>query len=331
MRGGFGGASTLSAEDANAIADEISGIVAVSRSMRGREQVQANGQNWRPALQGEDPEILQIRVLPLVSGEMFTAQDVRNSAKVCVGGQTIVDQLFGGDDPVGQTLRIGAIPVKILGVLSKKGFNYFGSDQDDTVILPYSSVMRRLSRPRSNLSSITLQAVSPESIPTIKAEIESLLTQRRSGRSPDFMVRDQLELAETATETSRTMTVLLGAIAGVSLLVGGIGIMNIMLVSVTERTREIGIRLAVGAHSTDVLAQFLFEAVFLSLLGGALGVALGVGASQIVADTLNWPVLISVPAIVTALSVSAAIGIFFGFYPARKAAMLDPIDARRYE
>lgn len=331
VRGGFGGASTLSAEDADSIADEVPGIVAVSRSVRSREQVQANGQNWRPSIQGEDPEFLQIRVWPLVSGDMFTAQDVRNSAKVCVVGQTVVDQLFGGEDPVGQTLRIGSVPVKILGVLSKKGYNYFGSDQDDAVVLPYTTVMRRLSRPRTNLSSITIQALSPELIPSVKAEVESLLTQRRSGREPDFMVRDQLELAETATETSRTMTVLLGAIAGVSLLVGGIGIMNIMLVSVTERTREIGIRLAVGAHSTDVLAQFLFEAVFLSVLGGALGVSLGVGASQIVADTLKWPVLISVPAIVIALSVSAAIGIFFGFYPARKAAMLDPIDALRYE
>ena len=331
VRGGFGGASTLTAEDADAIAAEVAGIVGVSRSVGGGEQVQANGQNWRPALQGEDPDILQIRVWPLVSGEMFTEQDVRNAAKVCVVGQTVVDQLFGGVDPVGQTLRIGSVPVRILGVLSKKGFNYFGSDQDDTVIMPYTTVMRRLSRPRTNLSSITLQAAAPELIAGIKTEIESLLTQRRQGREPDFMVRDQLELAETATASSDIMTKLLAAIAGVSLLVGGIGIMNIMLVSVTERTREIGIRLAVGAHSKDVLAQFLFEAVMLSLLGGALGVAIGVGASQILANTLKWPVLISMPAITIALGVSAAIGIFFGFYPARKAAMLDPIDALRYE
>ena len=306
VRGGFGGASTLTAEDADAIAAEVAGIVGVSRSVRGREQVQANGQNWRPALQGEDPDILQIRVWPLVSGEMFTEQDVRNAAKVCVVGQTVVDQLFGGVDPVGQTLRIGSVPVRILGVLSKKGFNYFGSDQDDTVIMPYTTVMRRLSRPRTNLSSITLQAAAPELIAGIKTEIESLLTQRRQGREPDFMVRDQLELAETATASSDIMTKLLAAIAGVSLLVG-------------------------GAHSKDVLAQFLFEAVMLSLLGGALGVAIGVGASQILANTLKWPVLISMPAITIALGVSAAIGIFFGFYPARKAAMLDPIDALRYE
>ncbi len=331
VRGGWGAASTLSAEDADAIAAEVPGVLAISRSVRSRDQVQANGQNWRPQIQGEDPEILQIRVWPLTSGDMFTGQDVRNSAKVCVVGQTIVDQLFAGEDPVGQTLRIGSVPVRILGVLSKKGYNYFGSDQDDTIIMPYSTVMRRLSRPRTNLSSITLQAASPELIDPIKTEIESLLTQRRQGREPDFMVRDQLELAETATATSKTMTVLLGAIAGVSLLVGGIGIMNIMLVSVTERTREIGIRLAVGAHSKDVLAQFLFEAVMLSVLGGALGVSLGIGASQIVANTLKWPVLISTPAVVIALAVSAAIGIFFGFYPARKAALLDPIDALRYE
>jgi len=331
VRGGFGSTSTLTADDADAIAQEVPGIVAVSRSVRSREQVLANGQNWRPSIAGEDPEILDIRVWPLISGEMFTARDVASANKVCVVGQTVVDQLFDGEDPVGKTLRVGRIPVKILGVLSKKGFNYFGSDQDDTVILPYSTVMRRLGRPRTNISSITIQAASPELIASIKLEIESLLSQRRNGREPDFMVRDQLELAETATATSKTMTVLLGAIAGVSLLVGGIGIMNIMLVSVTERTREIGIRLAVGAHSNDVLLQFLFEAVLLSVLGGGLGVALGIGASEIVANTLNWPVLISMPAIVIALSVSAMIGIFFGFYPARKAAMLDPIDALRYE
>lgn len=331
VRGGFGSSSSLTAEDADAIAEEVPGIVAVSRSLRSRDQVLANGQNWRPSIAGEDPEILDIRVWPLVSGEMFTARDVASANKVCVVGQTIVDQLFDGEDPVGQTLRVGRIPVKILGVLSKKGFNYFGSDQDDTVILPYTTVMRRLGRPRTNISSITIQAASPDLIGPVKLEIESLLSQRRNGREPDFMVRDQLELAETATATSKTMTVLLGAIAGVSLLVGGIGIMNIMLVSVTERTREIGIRLAVGAHGNDVLLQFLFEAVLLSVLGGGLGVALGIGASQVVASTLNWPVLISVPAIVIALSVSAIIGIFFGFYPARKAAMLDPIDALRYE
>jgi putative ABC transport system permease protein len=331
VRGGFGTSSTLTAEDADAISNEVAGVVAVSRSVRDRAQVLANGQNWRPSVQGEDPEILDIRVWPLVSGDMFTHQDVKSAAKVCVVGQTVVDQLFGGDDPIGQTLRVGAVPVKIVGVLAKKGFNYFGSDQDDTIILPYTTVMRRIGRPRTNISNITIQAAAPELIAPIKLEIEALLTQRRNGREPDFMVRDQLELAETATATSKTMTVLLGAIAGVSLLVGGIGIMNIMLVSVTERTREIGIRLAVGAHGNDVLLQFLFEAVLLSVLGGGLGVTLGIGASQIVANTLNWPVLISVPAIVIALTVSAAIGIFFGFYPARKAAMLDPIDALRYE
>ena len=331
VRGGYGSSSSLTAEDADAIVAEIPGVVAVSRSVRDRAQVLANGQNWRPSVQGEDPEILDIRVWPLVAGEMFTHQDVKSGAKVCVIGQTVVDQLFGGDDPIGQTLRVGAVPVKILGVLSKKGFNYFGSDQDDTIILPYTTVMRRIGRPRTNISSITIQAAAPELIAPIKAEIESLLNQRRNNREPDFMVRDQLELAETATATSKTMTVLLGAIAGVSLLVGGIGIMNIMLVSVTERTREIGIRLAVGAHGRDVLTQFLLEAVLLSVLGGGIGVALGIGSSQIVAETLKWPVLISMPAIVIALTVSAAIGIFFGFYPARKAAMLDPIDALRYE
>jgi len=257
--------------------------------------------------------------------------DVMNAAKVCVIGQTVVDQLFGDDDPIGQTMRIGSTPVKIIGVLSKKGYSYFGSDQDDTVILPYTTVMRRLGRPRTNLTSITLQAASPNLIPLIKSEVEALLTQRRSGREPDFMVRDQLELAETATATSRTMTLLLGAVAVVSFIVGGIGIMNIMLVSVTERTREIGIRMAIGARGRDILLQFLIEAVTLSIIGGALGICGGIAVSKVIAAKMDWPTLTSTTSIAVAFVFSAAVGIFFGFYPARKASKLDPIDALRYE
>jgi putative ABC transport system permease protein len=233
-------------------------------------------------------------------------------------------------DPIGQTLRIRNIPVKIVGVLTPKGFNYFGSDQDDVVIVPHTTAMRRTSR-RDRLSSILIQAQSAELMPTIQQDVTDLLQQRRQGREPDFTVRNQLELAEAATATSRTMTALLGAIAGVSLIVGGIGIMNIMLVSVTERTREIGIRLAVGAHGKDVLLQFLAEAVVLSLMGGILGILTGIGASELVSRLNGWPISVSSTAVTGAFLFSGAVGVFFGFYPARKAARLDPIEALRYE
>jgi putative ABC transport system permease protein len=261
---------------------------------------------------------------------MFTEADVRSAAKVCVIGRTVADQLFPDGDPVGQTLRIRNIPFKVVGVLGAKGFNYFGQDQDDIVIIPYTSHLKRIAR-RPNLNSIVVQAQSPEQMDRIQQDITDLLQQRRNGRDPDFTVRNQQELAEAATKTTKTMTVLLGAIAGVSLIVGGIGIMNIMLVSVTERTREIGIRLAVGAHGRDVLTQFLIEAIILSSMGGTIGVILGVGSSQLISKLNGWPVLVSTTAIVGAVAFSAAIGVFFGFYPARKAAQLDPIDALRYE
>ncbi|HEY0944554.1 MAG TPA: ABC transporter permease [Opitutaceae bacterium] len=330
MRGGWGTASTLTVEDAEAINREVAGIVAVSPEVRDRQQVLANGLNWNTQVQGSAPDFLSIRSWTLSDGDVFTEADVRSAAKVCVIGNTIAEQLFPGIDPVGQTLRIRNLPFKILGVLSPKGFNYFGQDQDDVVVVPYTSAMKRVTR-RDRINSIAIQAQSPEAMPRIQQDVTDLLTQRRQGREPDFTVRNQLELAEAATATSRTMTVLLGAIAGVSLVVGGIGIMNIMLVSVTERTREIGIRLAVGAHGRDVLAQFLIEAIILSLLGGAIGVALGIGTSQVVSYYFKWPVLVSTAAIVVALGSSIAIGVFFGYYPARKAAQLDPIDALRYE
>ena len=330
MRGGWGTASSLTVEDATAISEEIAGVVAVSPEMRDRNQVLANGLNWNSQIQGEDVSYLDIRLWSIAEGEMFNEGDVRGATKVCVIGKTVATQLFPDSDPIGQNLRIRNIPFKILGVLSAKGFNFFGQDQDDIVIIPYTSHLRRIAR-RPNLNSILIQAQTPEIMARVQQDITDLLQQRRNGREPDFTVRNQQEIAEAATATTKTMTVLLGAIAGVSLIVGGIGIMNIMLVSVTERTREIGIRLAVGAHGRDVLTQFLIEAIILSLMGGTLGVLLGVGSSQLISRLNGWPVLVSTSAIVGAVAFSAAIGVFFGFYPARKAAQLDPIEALRYE
>ena len=330
VRGGFGTASSLTIEDALAIRNEIAGVANFSPEMRDRQQVLANGLNWSTQIQGEDVSYLDIRTWPIGEGAMFSDADVRSAAKVCVIGKTVGDQLFQGMDPVGQTLRIRNIPFKIVGILSPKGFNYFGQDQDDVVLIPYTSHLKRIAR-RPNLNSIVIQADTADHMARIQQDVTDLLQQRRNGKDPDFTVRNQQELAEAATATTKTMTVLLAAIAGVSLVVGGIGIMNIMLVSVTERTREIGIRLAVGAHGRDVLLQFLTEAIILSLMGGGLGITLGVGSSQLISKLNGWPVLVSTDAIVGAVAFSAAIGVFFGFYPARKAAQLDPIEALRYE
>lgn len=330
MRGGWGSAPTLTVEDAEAIEREVTGIVGVSPEVRDRNQVLANGLNWNTSVNGESPDYPDIRSWKIASGSMFSEQDVRSVAKVCVIGKTVADQLFANSDPVGQTLRIRNIPFKILGVLDAKGFNLFGQDQDDAVLVPYTSHMKRLSR-RTNISSILIQAASADVIDKVQKDITEVLTQRRKGREADFTVRNQVELAQTATATTQTMTLLLAAIASVSLLVGGIGIMNIMLVSVTERTREIGIRLAIGAHGRDVLMQFLIEATILSSLGGVIGILLGIGSSQLVSHLNGWPVLVSTASVVIAFVFSAAVGMFFGFYPARKAAQLDPIDALRYE
>jgi putative ABC transport system permease protein len=276
---------------------------------------------------------LEIRQWPLSQGSMFGEQDVRGASKVAVIGQTISKQLFPDGNVIGQVLRIKNVPFVIVGELMPKGLSVMGSDQDDVVIVPYTSAMRRLFG-ATMLRGITVQASSPNALTEVQNEITDLLRQRhriQPGRDDDFTVRTQQEIAEAATATSKVMTALLAAIASVSLLVGGIGIMNIMLVSVTERTREIGIRMAVGAHGRHIRLQFLIEAITMSVIGGVIGIVLGVAISKILASHNHWPTLTSPTSIIVAFLFSAAVGIVFGFYPAHKASQLDPIDALRYE
>jgi putative ABC transport system permease protein len=330
---GWGSAGTLKIEDADAIRREVPGVIAVSDEIVSTGQVGAGNQNWFTRIYGESPEYFDIRKWPLADGAGFTEQDVRSANKVCVIGQTTAKQIFGSLNAVGQTLRVKGVPFLVTGVLMPKGLSPQGTDQDDIVIMPYTSAMKRVVG-GTTLRGINVQVASPNDLEPAQQQITALLRQRhniREGRDDDFTVRNQQEIAETATATSKVMALLLGAIASVSLVVGGIGIMNIMLVSVTERTREIGVRLAVGAHGRDILTQFLIEAVTLSAIGGIIGIILGLGTSKLLSAVAHWPTLISIPSIVAAFFVSAAVGIFFGFYPAREAARLDPIEALRYE
>jgi putative ABC transport system permease protein len=329
-RGGWGSAPTLTVEDAKAIQAEVPGIIGISPEVRDREQILANGLNWNTQTLGESPDFAQIRNWDFSAGAMFSDQDLRTLAKVAVVGKTVTDQLFPGVNPLGQTLRIRDIPFKIIGLLEPKGFNLWGQDQDDVVIIPYTSHMRRITS-RTFVNSILVQAASADLIDKVQDDITSVLLARHRSTEQDFTVRNQVELMQAATATARIMSVLLGAIASVSLVVGGIGIMNIMLVSVTERTREIGIRMAVGARGRDILVQFLIEAVTLSLAGGMIGVVLGVIATQIVAATTGWPTVTPLIWVGAACVSSAFIGIISGFYPAWKASRLDPIEALRYE
>ncbi len=330
---GWGGAGTLTIEDAEAIQREVPGVIAVSPDVRTGSQVAAGSENWFTQVLGESADYFTIRQWPITQGASFSEQDVRSANKLAVIGKTIADQLYPGEDPLGQILRIKNTPFIIVGVLLPKGFNMDGRDQDDVVVIPYTSAMKRLLGV-SNIRSITVQAASPDLLNPVEQQITSLFRQRHritEGKDDDFTVRNQQEIADAATATSKTMTLLLASIACVSLVVGGIGIMNIMLVSVTERTREIGIRMAVGARGRDVLLQFLTEAVTLSVLGGVLGIGLGVLSSKLISAHTDWPALTSPASMVIAFFFSAAVGIFFGFYPARKASRLDPIDALRYE
>jgi putative ABC transport system permease protein len=332
VRQGQGMSSTLVAGDAEAIR-ELPGVQYVASGVRSRAQVIAGNQNWSTQIQGTDVELPLIRSWPNKYGAFFTPQDVASAAKVCVLGTIVSDTLFGEDiDPTGQIIRIRNQPFKVTGVMASKGQGAFGQDQDDIIFAPYTTVQKKL-QGITYINEITVSSVSADTAPVAASITETLrLRHKLSGQDPDdFMVRTQEEIASLRTETTRTMTTLLAAIAGVSLIVGGIGIMNIMLVSVTERTREIGLRMAIGARGRDVLLQFLVEAVVISLFGGILGIGLGYALSAAMQQFLQWPTSIPVNSIAMAFGFAGGTGIFFGFYPARKAAGLDPIEALRFE
>jgi putative ABC transport system permease protein len=333
VRMGYGSSPTLTRDDYTAIRREVAGIVAISPEVRTTVQVSAGNQNLNTVVYGVDEDYLEVRSWPLAGGANFTDVDVRTAAKVALIGRTAARNLFDEQDPVGQAVRIRNVPFTIVGELQSKGMSMMGSDQDDTLVIPYTTALVRLYGGNS-FRSMSVKAQSPTMVTEVQEQISTLLRQRhriREDADDDFIVRTQQEIAETATEMTRIMTMLLGSIAGVSLLVGGIGIMNIMLVSVTERTREIGIRMAVGARGRDILLQFLAEAVTLSLIGGLIGILAGAGAARLIAAKTEWPTLIAPSSIALAFAFSAAVGVFFGFYPARKASRLDPIDALRYE
>lgn len=338
IRLGHGSIQTLSEEDAKAIALECPAVAAASPSVRGTAQVVFGNNNWSTVIQGTAPEYLEIRDYRVVSGRPFTWQDVDGATKVALVGRTVVENLFWGTDPVGQIIRIKKVPFTVLGVLSPKGQSPGGQDQDDIIILPISTAKKKvLGVSQANaraVGAIIVQARGPMMMKEAEAQIGALLRQRhrlQPGQEDDFNVRNLSEVFAAQEDSARVMSILLGAIASVSLVVGGIGIMNIMLVSVTERTREIGLRLAVGARARDILTQFLVEAVTLSLVGGLIGIALGLLASLLISYLAMWSTLISGGAILLAFAFSALVGVFFGYYPARKAAFLDPIEALRYE
>jgi len=335
MRGGAGTTPTLTAEDADAIERECPAVHMVSPAVRASGQLVFGNQNWAASsgIQGTNEKFTDIRLWPIAKGEFFTEGDVRTAARVCVIGKTIEDNLFAGADAIGQTMRIRNLPFRVIGVLSTKGQNQFGQDQDDTVIVPYTTAQKKM-RSITWIDQVMVSAVSAGATFTAQQQITDLLRQRHriaANLDNDFTVRNLTDLAEAADAQSKTMTNLLASIAGVSLLVGGIGIMNIMLVSVTERTREIGIRMAIGARSGVIRRQFLIESVALSAVGGIIGVFLGIGLSIVISNTLGWPTLVSPISIIIAVIFSMLVGITFGYYPARKAAALDPIDALRYE
>jgi len=335
VRSGSGNAPTLNVADANAIA-ELDGVDTVAPVHWGSVQMVYGPNNWNAWVQGTTPAYLDARSWPIADGASFTDSDVRAATRVALIGRTVAQNLFGDENPVNKTFRIGQAPFTVLGVLAPKGQNLEGRDQDDLVVMPLTTAQRKVfGTPfQGSVRQILVKASSAEAMPALEKSIEALLRQRhrlRDSADNDFTLRNLTAVADTAAETTRVMSLLLGAIASVSLLVGGIGIMNIMLVSVTERTREIGIRMAIGARERDILAQFLLEAIIISVIGCAIGLVLGVGGAALANQLAKMTVVVSGSSVLTAFAVAAGVGIFFGFYPARKAARLDPIEALRYQ
>jgi putative ABC transport system permease protein len=332
-RSGMGTTITLTPDDAQAIKNECPAIVAVAPSVRTVQQVVFGNQNWSTQIMGTTADYSIIRQWPVSSGVFLSEADNRGAAKVCVLGSKVVQQLYGSSDPIGTAVRIKNIPFRVIGVLSFKGGSGMGGDQDDVVLVPLLTAQRKLLG-ITHVNSVTVSAVNEAAVDVATQQITDLLRQRhriRPGGDDDFFIFTQKDIATAAESSSQVMTLLLASIAAVSLLVGGIGIMNIMLVSVTERTREIGIRRAIGARRNDILLQFLVEAACLSLAGGALGVMLGIGSATMITQLARWPTMIQPEAVLLAFGFASAIGLFFGFYPARRASRLDPIESLRYE
>lgn len=329
-----GNLQTLTVDDIKAVQQQATYINAVSPAVQSRGQVINGALNWPTQIQGVSPDYLTIRGWGLKDGISFSEEDVRSAAKVCLIGQTVAENIFApGEDPIGKIIRYNKIPIKVIGVLTEKGENAFGQDQDDVILSPYTTVQKRILA-ITHIQTLYASAVDENSTTLAVAELTDILRASHKLKSydeDDFTVRTQAELISTFSSTSQLLTVLLAAIAGISLVVGGIGIMNIMYVSVTERTKEIGLRMSIGAKGRDILLQFLTEAILISITGGLIGVALGIAASRLITLFLSWPTLVSESSVILSFIVCAITGIFFGFYPAQKASRLDPIEALRYE
>lgn len=331
---GSASSQRLTVADVNAIKTGCDAVIAVSPEVRSSGQAVYGSSNWPTTIYGGNEEYLEIKSWIVVSGRNITDSEAKGSAKVCLIGRTVADELFGeGIDPTGETVRFKNIPFKIIGVLKEKGQNSFGQDQDDVLIAPYTTVQKRILA-QTHIQSIQMSARSAEESELAQIQVEEVLRRThklRENEDNDFIIRSQEELATTMTSVTDILTILLGAIAGISLLVGGIGIMNIMYVSVTERTREIGLRMSIGGRGVDILMQFLIESILLSVFGGLIGILLGLAASRVVAALTSWPITVMMSSVILSFAVCSVIGVFFGWYPARKASDLDPIEALRYE
>jgi putative ABC transport system permease protein len=331
---GSASSQRLTVADVNAIKTGCDAVISVSPEVRSSGQAVYGSSNWPTTIYGGNEEYLEIKSWTVVSGRNITDSEAKGSAKVCLIGRTVADEIFGeGIDPTGETVRFKNIPFKIIGVLKEKGQNSFGQDQDDVLIAPYTTVQKRILA-QTHIQSIQMSARSAEESELAQTQVEEVLRRThklRENEDNDFIIRSQEELATTMTSVTDILTILLGAIAGISLLVGGIGIMNIMYVSVTERTREIGLRMSIGGRGVDILMQFLIESILLSVFGGLIGILLGLAASRVVAALTSWPITVMMSSVILSFAVCSVIGVFFGWYPARKASDLDPIEALRYE